>query len=82
MRNLQAPNGAAMHAMGQDVDATLRAYRQPAVATLLVDEVHVETPPFEATATMARTREMFVGVSFHRRLDRTGFVMMRQAGNT
>jgi hypothetical protein len=44
------------------------------------DEVHVGAALFEAVATVAWTREAFIGVSFHRPLDQTKIVTLRRAG--
>jgi hypothetical protein len=44
------------------------------------DEVHVDATLFEAVATVAWTREAFLGVSFHRHLDDARIVTLRRAG--
>jgi hypothetical protein len=44
------------------------------------DEVLVDAKLFEAVATVAWTREAYLGVSFHRHLDRTKIVTLRRAG--
>src|SRR5258708_142480 len=44
------------------------------------DEVHVDATLFEAVATVAWTREAFLGVSFHRHLDEARIVTLRRAG--
>lgn len=44
------------------------------------DEVHVDATLFEAVATVAWTREAFLGVSFHRHLDQPKIVRLRRAG--